>query len=135
MVLIETNVAKCHSNIFEIFLSFRKATFIKAFFGWLHAQKMKLSGILPEADIRLLDKSLTPLPGPSQHGSGYLVSWTSLDFMLHMHSSSWATEQGLLNLFEAGLLTHSYRKSLSGHTSSFSCWGSPYCSPSSIHYA
>ena len=43
------------------------------------------------------------------------MPWTSTDFIApHTHSSStWVTGQGWLNVFEAGLLTHSCRKSLS----------------------
>lgn len=66
-----------------------------------------------EPDVRPLWEPLTPLPWPFLDGSG--CPWTSIDFITpHTHSSfTWVTEQGFLNMFEAGLLTRSCRKSLS----------------------
>lgn len=84
------NVAKCHYNFFKIFLSFRKANIIKAFFlvVLLHAQKNCQEPFDEPSWCWAL--GVTPNT-PSLALPGWVwipLPWTCIDFTAHTHSSS-----------------------------------------------
>lgn len=135
---IETHVTRCHYNFFKIFLSFRKASvFITGFLFVCFActENEVVRSLLRRADVGSWGNPYLPSPGPSPRGTvdfGRLHHASDACFS----SSAWVTEQALLNVFEAGLLTHSGTKIVlrETDTSSFSCCGSPHCFLNSVSY-